>query len=534
MGQQCTCETSKGEADVTKILASATAACSQVSAADKDSKSMSNHRLLVACRDNDISALKLALDEGAFTETRRPFVMRPKPPTTVGSFLEGFDKKKRAPKEGLTPLMYMVQNGSLVGTQLLLQAQANVQARDEDHVTPLHLAASSGVLEVCQLLLQYGADITAQDDDGRIPMSYVPKDQLCTRQERLRWEKVLQPDPQAPPRGPNGTCRGGLAAPAWGRDEAAGPLVMSVDGGTLPVDDNNPRLPTAASMVLARMEGAEQPLGASGQDFANFDLAELCNGKTPSPITSMREDSALATTDATSNADAALLDFAAPNCEEVLEARGDDLALTAAVKLSATTDASPNDDALHLELAAPNCEGAIEEARKNDDLAFLTAAAVTKPSAGDAPNCEAIIEARKGDDLALLTAAADEKSSAGGDGGVACNDNSTSSRARAGAANAPDPVMTSCCSAEPEESRNTEDDLFPGASSTCPSSSDAAAIELIPVASPNSDAAAIEKACVDVFVEETTCRKDDETPPKDPFEDVMALLQPPMLLGQQQ
>merc|ERR550532_3700550 len=125
---------------------------------------MVNHRLLVASRDDNISEIKRAVEQGAFLETRRPFVMRPKPPSSMGALMEASGKKRKAPREGLTPLMYAAQNGSVAGTRLLLEARAQVAARDEDGLRPLHFAAGAGVVEVCKLLLESGADKAAADD----------------------------------------------------------------------------------------------------------------------------------------------------------------------------------------------------------------------------------------------------------------------------------------------------------------------------------------------------------------------------------
>lgn len=156
---------------------------------------MLNHRLLVACRDNHIEEIKLALEEGAYLETRRPFVMRPKPPTNVAALLEekALGKKKKTQREGLTPLMYAAQNGSLVATKLLLEAKAQVTARDEDGLRPLHFAASSGVLEACSMLLEYGADRNCVDEEGRRAIDYLPEGSKILRVDREKWEALLGP-----------------------------------------------------------------------------------------------------------------------------------------------------------------------------------------------------------------------------------------------------------------------------------------------------------------------------------------------------
>merc|ERR1712094_31801 len=98
---------------------------------------------------------------------------------------------KESSREGLTPLMYAVQNGSIEATRLLLEARALVTARDEDGLGPLHFAAASGNLEVCRLLRRYGADVDMLDEDGRNAMAYVPKGCLATKADRAQWEAEL-------------------------------------------------------------------------------------------------------------------------------------------------------------------------------------------------------------------------------------------------------------------------------------------------------------------------------------------------------
>mmetsp|Transcript_76697 Transcript_76697/g.228664 ORF Transcript_76697/g.228664 Transcript_76697/m.228664 type:complete len:225 (+) Transcript_76697:103-777(+) len=194
MGASCQCERNPS----CKVIISAVpdppihSHCTDISSAAKDTRGLMNQRLLVACRDDDISELKLALEEGAYLETRRPFVMRPQPPTGIDALMElSGKKKKKASKEGLTPLMYASQNGSVAATSLLLQAKAQVLARDEDGLRPLHFAAGSGVLEVCEILLRHGAERDAADEDGRRAIDYVPQGCTIMRTDREKWEALL-------------------------------------------------------------------------------------------------------------------------------------------------------------------------------------------------------------------------------------------------------------------------------------------------------------------------------------------------------
>jgi len=197
MGASCNCEGRKDNI-IIQTLPAPVQQCADMTMAgsNKDTKGMINHRLLVAARDNDIGGLRDALEQGAYLETRRPFVMRPRPPSVVSAAFDANGKKKKkkgsdAAKEGLTPLMYAAQNGSPGTLRLLLEAKAHTMARDEEKVTPLHFAALSGELEVVRLLMAFGAERDAEDDEERRPIDYVPETCLFTRKEREQWENML-------------------------------------------------------------------------------------------------------------------------------------------------------------------------------------------------------------------------------------------------------------------------------------------------------------------------------------------------------
>ena len=53
---------------------------------------------------------------------------------------------------------------------LLLQRQANVEARDASQQTALRVAASRGFPNVCNSLLDYGAQSERRDGDPKTPM----------------------------------------------------------------------------------------------------------------------------------------------------------------------------------------------------------------------------------------------------------------------------------------------------------------------------------------------------------------------------
>jgi ankyrin repeat protein len=63
-----------------------------------------------------------------------------------------------------------VSEGHQEIARLLLQAGANVSARDRPGNTPLHEAASTGHIGAMEVLLSAGADVNARDDRGRTPL----------------------------------------------------------------------------------------------------------------------------------------------------------------------------------------------------------------------------------------------------------------------------------------------------------------------------------------------------------------------------
>lgn len=120
-----------------------------------------NHDLLSAARQGDVKALSDALEKGAWTETRRPLVMKPqKPDNAKGT--------KKEVEEGMTALMFASQYGSAECVRRLLWASAQINALEEDGWTALHFASKEGHLDVCQALLTAKADpkIQTQEDQS--------------------------------------------------------------------------------------------------------------------------------------------------------------------------------------------------------------------------------------------------------------------------------------------------------------------------------------------------------------------------------
>lgn len=75
---------------------------------------------------------------------------------------------------GLTPLHYVCSESSLACAMVLVEANANVNAPTNSGRTPLHYACKTSHrdgADIVQLLLAAGADATIKDKYGRLPIA---------------------------------------------------------------------------------------------------------------------------------------------------------------------------------------------------------------------------------------------------------------------------------------------------------------------------------------------------------------------------
>lgn len=134
-----------------------------------------NHELLQHARQGNVKGLSAALDKGAWTETRRPLVMKPQKPEVVGGKnpADGGDGKQDKGEQvevGMTALMFSAQSGSAECVRRLLWASAEVNAVEEDGWSALHFAAKETNLEVCKALLQSRADGSIVNAEDKTPL----------------------------------------------------------------------------------------------------------------------------------------------------------------------------------------------------------------------------------------------------------------------------------------------------------------------------------------------------------------------------
>jgi len=74
---------------------------------------------------------------------------------------------------GDTPLLWAAMRGNRAIADLLLAHGADVNARDTAHgATPLHMAVRNGHRAVAELLAAHGADLKARDKEGKTPLGW--------------------------------------------------------------------------------------------------------------------------------------------------------------------------------------------------------------------------------------------------------------------------------------------------------------------------------------------------------------------------
>mmetsp|Transcript_103895 Transcript_103895/g.333014 ORF Transcript_103895/g.333014 Transcript_103895/m.333014 type:complete len:232 (+) Transcript_103895:76-771(+) len=153
----------------------------------KNSQALINHKLLKAAREGSVKKIEKFLGQGAYIETRRPFVMTPESTNSPSCSLQ-------TRGVGLTPLMYAAQGGYAQACEVLISRGACLIVEDEDGLRPLHFAASSGSEETCRVLLQYGAEPFLEDDDALTPFDHLPSNVVFSQAEKKHWHEVLWMD----------------------------------------------------------------------------------------------------------------------------------------------------------------------------------------------------------------------------------------------------------------------------------------------------------------------------------------------------
>jgi len=94
-----------------------------------------------------------------------------------------------ASDEGITPLIASCSEGHLDVAKLLIDAKADVNAKDKDQTNSLMAAAARGHTDIVEILLQAGANVNDQNVDGHTALmfAYNGKNQVETL-----WERYTQ------------------------------------------------------------------------------------------------------------------------------------------------------------------------------------------------------------------------------------------------------------------------------------------------------------------------------------------------------
>ncbi len=115
--------------------------------------------LLRAARSGDVEAIKLLLEHGALVDL--PQVSGATPlMVAVGLGANPIDTRGK----------FRSEVDALATAQVLLDAGADVNARDARGRTALHAAAAQGYTDVAKFLVEHGADLKAADADGVLPV----------------------------------------------------------------------------------------------------------------------------------------------------------------------------------------------------------------------------------------------------------------------------------------------------------------------------------------------------------------------------
>ena len=114
--------------------------------------------LLRAARAADLPAMQLLLERGALPDLPQ---LRSATPLMAAAGLYASSRDTRG--------RYKNEEQSVAAVRLLLDAGADIAARDAQGRTALHGAASQGYTELAALLVAHGADPTVADEDGITP-----------------------------------------------------------------------------------------------------------------------------------------------------------------------------------------------------------------------------------------------------------------------------------------------------------------------------------------------------------------------------
>ncbi|KRX95030.1 Tankyrase-1, partial [Trichinella pseudospiralis] len=162
------------------------------------------HRLLEASKAGDLEMVKVVLNESDDKQSLincRDVEGRHSTPLhfaagynrlEVVKFLvqAGADIQAKD-KGGLVPLHNACSYGHYEVTEFLVQQGADVNATDLWKFTPLHEAAAKGKFDICKLLLANGADKTRTNRDGHTPLDLIKDNENDDVADLLRGDSAI-------------------------------------------------------------------------------------------------------------------------------------------------------------------------------------------------------------------------------------------------------------------------------------------------------------------------------------------------------
>ena len=110
---------------------------------------------------------------------KRPDAQAVKDLLDAGADLEARDSL------GCTALHNAASDGTAETVNAIINAGADIEARDKDGWTPLHWAASNSTVGIVNVLLEAGADIEARDIFGQTPYALARNNPKFRGTERL-------------------------------------------------------------------------------------------------------------------------------------------------------------------------------------------------------------------------------------------------------------------------------------------------------------------------------------------------------------
>lgn len=152
--------------------------------------------LRIAAHEAHISTVKILLAGGADVNLRtdsRTILQATANHNKAGAIpalVEAGANLEARDNRGLTPLWYSAFHGACAAMLSLSEMGADVHTKSDLDTTPLHVACHKGEVDAANLLLKWGADETAVSSLGRAPSSWILDAAGATEEDRPRLERL--------------------------------------------------------------------------------------------------------------------------------------------------------------------------------------------------------------------------------------------------------------------------------------------------------------------------------------------------------